>query len=154
MLQGVVALLDGGWSPTVRLGARGVARALGELEAEIMEVLWRGEAEVSCRDVCGRLPRTLSFNTVATVMNNLAAKGLLARSGRRRSYRYRAAVTRQEFAARLLQAVFRGFIEDFGELATAGFVEAAQAVEQERLRQLAAQLGVDPPDGPREKRDG
>lgn len=138
-------MVAGGWSPSVRLDARGVARVLGELEAEIMEIVWRRGGEISCRDVCDELPRRLSFNTVMTVMNNLAAKALLVRTGRRRSYRYHAALSREEFAARLLQAVFRGFIEDFGDLATAGFLEAAQAVQEDRLRQIARQLGVDPP---------
>lgn len=144
-------LFSEGWSPTVRLDARGVARALGELEAKIMEVVWRRDGEASCRDVCDELPRRLSFNTVATVMNNLAEKGLLVRTGRRRAYRYHAAVSREAFAARLVQVVFRGFIEDFGELATTGFIEAAQAVQEERLRQIARQIGVEPRVTQREK---
>ena len=133
-------MLSKGWLSSLRLDSQGVSRALGDLETEIMEVMWRHGEDASIRDVCERLGRPLSFNTVMTVMNNLAAKGLLIRSGRRRSYRYRAAVDRQQFASGLVTRVFRDLLADFGDVATAGFVEATDVMDEERLSELLAHL--------------
>ena len=128
------------WSPVLRLNAHGVARSLGDLEAEIMEVIWRRDAGLTIRDVSEGIGRPLSFNTVMTVMNILVKKGLLVRSGSRRSYVYRAALGREEFVTQLAQQVFRGLLEDFGDLAAAGFVEASDVIDEEHLNRLLERL--------------
>ena len=128
------------WSPVLRLNAHGVARGLGDLEAEIMEVVWRQDGDLTIRDVCDGIGRPLSFNTVMTVMNILMKKGLLVRSGSRRSYVYRAALGREEFVTHLAQQVFRGLLEDFGDLAAAGFIEASDVIDEVQLNSLLERM--------------
>ena len=128
------------WSPVLRLNAHGVARGLGDLEAEIMEVVWHQDGGVTIRDVCDGIGRPSSFNTVMTVMNILVKKGLLARSGSRRSYVYHAALSREEFVTQLAQQVFRGLLEDFGDLAAAGFIEASERIDDQHLTELLERL--------------
>ena len=62
-----------------RLDARGPARVLGQLEAEIMECLWLLE-QGRVADVCTQLGSKANYKTVMTVMNRLVEKRLLQRS--------------------------------------------------------------------------
>lgn len=128
------------WSRVLRLNVQGIARGLGDLEAEIMNAVWHQGRDVTIRNVCDGLQRPSSFNTVMTVMNNLVGKGLLTRSGSRRSYMYSAAVSREEFVTQLAQQVFRGLFEDFGEMAAVGFVEASESIDDESLAELLERL--------------
>ena len=63
-----------------RLRERHLRRVLGDLEADVMEVLWR-RGEASIREVWEELKRrrSITFNSIMTIMNRLVAKGLLRR---------------------------------------------------------------------------
>ena len=80
---------------------------LGELEALVMDVLWRSTEEMRVRDVMDRLDadRQPAYTTVMTVMDNLHRKGWLDRERRGRAYRYRAARSREEAAAQAVRAL-------------------------------------------------
>jgi len=77
----------------------GLAKVLGELELQIMEVLWRKDC-ATVRDVYERLKqsREVAYTTVMTVMSRLFEKGLLARDKVGNAYSYRATSSRDEFA--------------------------------------------------------
>jgi len=64
-------------------------RALGPLEAEIMEVVWQ-KREASVRDVFHVLSkrREIAYTTVLTVLRNLNRKGLLGRREGEHGYIY------------------------------------------------------------------
>ena len=76
----------------------------GDLEAEIMDVVWAAGGPIRVREVSEQLNRVrpLAFNTVQTVMENLYRKGWLGRQKEGRAYRYEAARTRDDYAAGLL----------------------------------------------------
>ena len=85
---------------------------LGDLQLEIMKVLWRlGSATVA--DVHGQLPaRRLAYTTVATMLRKMADRGLVAHeepSGEEQGRRfvYRPRVTERE--------VTRGMTDDLVE---------------------------------------
>lgn len=80
---------------------------LGDLEALVMDAVWRSEEELRVRDVMDRLDtdREPAYTTVMTVMDNLYRKGWLNRERRGRAYRYRAARSREEAAAEALRAL-------------------------------------------------
>lgn len=82
-------------------------RGLGELEAAVMDVLWRAEAPLKVRDVLDRLDtgKPLAYTTVMTVLDNLHRKSWVVREMDGRAYRYRPAHSRAEAAARALRAV-------------------------------------------------
>ncbi|MBE3590351.1 MAG: BlaI/MecI/CopY family transcriptional regulator [Firmicutes bacterium] len=118
-----------------KLDSTGLQRALGDLEAEVMEAVWqRGRASV--RDVQSALSRRLAFNTVMTVMNRLVAKGLLHRSGHRRAYIYTPTRSREQWLEELSRQVARGLVQDFGPYAVTQFVDALEDWDPAALEQL------------------
>ncbi len=125
-----------------RLDDGGLRRVLGELEALIMELVWDSPEPVTIREVTERVGRhqPLAFNTVMTVMNRLVAKGLLVRSGRRGSYTYRPALSREAFLEEAARSVAAGLVRDFGRLAVAQFVDVLAEEAPEALRELEQAL--------------
>src|SRR3954470_17599928 len=60
------------------LDSRGLARVLGDLEARIMDAVWRRGVS-TINDICGTLDPPTHYKTVLTVANRLVQKGLLTR---------------------------------------------------------------------------
>lgn len=71
---------------------------LGELELQIMEILWRQEEVLSVREVHEALlqDRPLAYTTVMTVLDRLAKKGIVSRVRDGRAWRYRSADSRAD----------------------------------------------------------
>ena len=109
-----------------------VAKVLGPLEAEVMQVLWNAAAPMSVRGVMSELNEgratPLAYTTVMTVMARLAEKGILRREANGRGYVYEA--TLPDVAAIAVRTVMR----DFGEAAVAQFVDEARADPKLRRR--------------------
>ncbi len=120
-----------------RLRGRRLGRVLGDLEAKVMEVLWR-RGSASIREVWDEVKRKrpLAFNTVMTVMNRLVEKELLRREDRRGSYRYRPRVDREVFLTRVSHDVAEALVQEFGDIAVAQFIEALEEVDPEKLAAL------------------
>ncbi|MFI7677498.1 BlaI/MecI/CopY family transcriptional regulator [Actinophytocola sp. NPDC049390] len=78
---------------------------LGELEAAVMDVLWRAAEPRKVRDVLDRLDRSLAYTTVMTVLDNLHRKQWVERELHGKAYLYRPTLTREEAAARALREV-------------------------------------------------
>lgn len=117
-----------------RLTGRQLNRVLGELEAKVMEAVWRrGSASVRevWEEVSRKHPRT--FNTVMTIMNRLTEKGLLRREDRRGSYRYVPRVDRETFLARISHEVAEALVHEFGDIAVAQFIEVLEDVDPKKL---------------------
>jgi predicted transcriptional regulator len=122
-----------------RLDHRGMARVFGELEAEVMEVVWR-RGEPTVAEVCEALGEDANYKTVMTVMNRLVAKGPLARRRDGRAYLYRAVETREAFQERVSRRVVEGLLQDFGALAVAQFVDALDSVDPRLVAELEARV--------------
>lgn len=68
-----------------------------------MEVLWDCPAQLCTRDVLEQLTtHSLAYTTVATVLTNLAKKGLVERLSAGRSWAYRPLCSRSQYAAGLM----------------------------------------------------
>jgi predicted transcriptional regulator len=80
-------------------------RGFGELEAVIMDILWRRDGPATVRDVLEHLraDREIAYTTVMTVMDNLHRKGWLRREREGRAYRYEPVATREEYSAGLMR---------------------------------------------------
>jgi predicted transcriptional regulator len=115
-------------------GARRV-RPFGELEAVIMELLWDAGEPRLVRDVVSDLQprRPLAYTTVMTVMDNLHGKGWLTRERDGRAWRYTPAMSRQTYAALLMNDALAGSADRAGALAR--FVEQIDAEDAEALAQ-------------------
>lgn len=122
-----------------RPNEKGLQKVFGELEAQIMEVVWR-RGRVTVQDVCGELHknRELAYATVKTVMNRLADKGYLKRRVKERAHSYEPVMGREEFLRRVSDEVLEGLFVDFGEPIRAHLVEALKARDVPGLARLEA----------------
>ncbi|RBM12177.1 penicillinase repressor [Prauserella sp. PE36] len=80
---------------------------LGELEAAVMDVLWRTDEPMKVRDVLEQLDtgKQLAYTTVMTVLDNLHRKEWVERELHGKAYYYEASFSREEAAAQSLRDV-------------------------------------------------
>ena len=141
------ALTIGAMSPLDRRSRRQresadpVARYLGELQAQVMQVFWSRDS-ATVREVVetmnARRKQPLAYTTLLTLATRLWSRGLLTREPDGRGFRYRAAKTRDELLAELSDELIDRLLADFGEIAVARLgtrLETLGAAEKERLRQ-------------------
>ncbi|SUA47471.1 BlaI/MecI/CopY family transcriptional regulator [Nocardia africana] len=107
---------------------------LGDLEAAVMDVIWRTDEPVRVREVLAGLgdERPLAYTTVMTVMDNVHRKGWLQRERRGRAYWYVPTRTRAEAAADELRAVLDAADNPDGVLLQ--FVRGVSEAESKALR--------------------
>lgn len=100
-----------------------------------MDLLWDADASRLVRDVVSDLHprRPLAYTTVMTVMDNLHRKGWLDRERDGRAWRYSTAVTREGYAARLMNDALEDSTNRAGALAR--FVEQIDADDAQALAQ-------------------
>ena len=93
----------------IRKGLGG--QSLGELEAQILDIVWELEPPVSTTQVFKVMypRRELSYSTIMLTMAKLARKGILAqeRTGDKKTdpFIYKTNITREEMGVSLLNAV-------------------------------------------------
>ncbi|MFH9002267.1 BlaI/MecI/CopY family transcriptional regulator [Streptomyces afghaniensis] len=80
-------------------------RRLGDLEAEIMDRLWRWGRPATVREVVDDINRMrpVAYTTVMTVADILHRKGLLRREKAGRAWLYEPERSREEYTAALMQ---------------------------------------------------
>ena len=83
--------------------------ALGRLEREVLEVVWRSE-KATVRDVLASLTRVAAYTTIMTTLDRLFKKGLLQRAREGRAFVYRAAFTRQEMETAVTSGLLRDLL--------------------------------------------
>lgn len=105
----------------------GLRKLLGDLEADIMQVIWsRGDAEVTVREVHEQLEasRTIAYTTVMTVMGNLARKKILTAERSGKAHRYRAMQSYEQFTEHAVGRIVDELMKDFSAPAIAHFARA------------------------------
>ncbi len=114
-----------------------LSNLLGSLELEVMDFMWQaGEATVRQVGEAISRKRPIAYTTVMTVMGHLVDKGLLTRTMEGKRYRYRLTQSKNEFLYQALQRMIRTLVNDFGDLAVAGFLGEISKIEPDRLDQL------------------
>jgi predicted transcriptional regulator len=112
---------------------------LHELEAEIMEEVWR-QGETTVKLVMDALNRKAkqprAYTTYMTVMRRLNDKGLLDRTRSGRHDAYVAMLTREQYQERRADAEVRGLVDEFGDVALAQFAKSLSTLDPARRRQL------------------
>src|SRR6266849_10763766 len=95
----------------------GIRKVLGDLEADIMEVIWARPADkgTTVRDVFEKLykGRSIAYTTVMTTMNRLAKKRLLRAEKRDQAFVYYANFTQDEFILRFVGRVLEDLLVSF-----------------------------------------
>ncbi len=118
-----------------KLDHAGLTRLFGDLEARVMEIIWQLR-EATVGDVLARLGDEYHYNTVMTVMSRLADKGVLTRRREGRAHVYTPVEDRDAFLARVSRDVAEGLLREFGTLAIAQFIDAADAIDPNLLAEL------------------
>jgi predicted transcriptional regulator len=115
-----------------------IARYLGELQAEVMEVFWRRDS-ATVREALDELntarEQKLAYSTVLTLLTRLWQRGFLSREAEGRGFRYQAARGRDELLAQLSDELIDRLLDDFGDIAVARLGERLDAARLEQLRQ-------------------
>lgn len=119
-------------------------RAAGELESQVLSVLWDAREPLSPGDVRDRLPQedgALSYSTVVTILTRLYEKGALARTRMGRAFHYSPVADRAGLAARRLtalldaqpdrRAVLSRFVHELGDSDEALLRELLAPVDQD-----------------------
>jgi predicted transcriptional regulator len=79
-----------------RKAAKSGRRRSGELEADVLAVLWASEVPLTPKQVQKKLDRPLAYTTVATILVRLGEKGMVERTRTPRGYTYRAVIEEGE----------------------------------------------------------
>ena len=121
---------------------KGIRRILGDLEAQIMEILWES-GPLTGREVWRRMHargRQRALTSVLTVLARLREKGLVTREEREGVYAYRADVTREALLDRAASVVLEGLLDtdEMGVVST--FVEKVARDHPAALERLRALL--------------
>ncbi len=124
----------------LHLDRPGIRAALGDLEAEIMEVVWArpvGEG-ITVREVWDEIhpQRAIMYTTVMNTMTRLARKGLLAAEREERAYVYRATTSREEFVDRFVGGALERLLVNFGGATLAHLKRLDDPTLQARLARL------------------
>jgi predicted transcriptional regulator len=112
---------------------------LGELEADVMEQLWR-QGEATVRTVLEAInagaEKARAYTTVMTVMGNLDRKGLLTRRREGKTDVYTPVMSRQEYHDARAQAEAGALVGRFGDAAYMAFAREIDRLDPEQRRQL------------------
>jgi predicted transcriptional regulator len=116
-----------------------VPPALHELEAEVMEELWRaGEASVRAvmQAVNKRAGKDRAYTTYMTVMARLHRKALLIRRREGKTDYYAPAYTREEYLTLRSRAAVEDLVAEYGDVALTHFAQQMAKLDPARRRAL------------------
>lgn len=127
---------------SVILGAMAyVTPFTGELQTQVMSALWRlGGGTVE--QVRSALPPRYrgAYNTIQTVLNRLAERGLLSRAKAGNAFEYRPVVSEAEYLSRSISKTLAGASMDARQAALAQLIGDLDKRELEDLQQLAKEM--------------
>ena len=110
--------------------------ATGELEANVMEILWSRGGWLTPGDVHQTLgeERDLAYTTVMTILVRLWRKGRLDRQRDGRAYAYQPLQTREEYAASRMEQMLLAAADR--PTALAHFVDTLDTADRDQLRRM------------------
>jgi len=116
----------------------GLGRALGDLEKDIMDILWL-KREATGKEVLTELrgSRSVAITTVLTVLDRLAKKGIVKKTKGESVYMYTAAFSKNEFTDMVSQEVLKGILDISKNSAVASFVNILAQTDPEELDRLS-----------------
>ncbi len=92
----------------------GIRKFFGDLEAEVMEIVWANHP-VTVKRVLYFLKkkRDYAYTTAMTALNRLTVKGYLKRVKQSHAYAYTPVMSREEFLEYAVKAITGGLLKDF-----------------------------------------
>ena len=111
---------------------------LGELEHEVMQVVWQ-HGPIHAEAVRERLGRQLKEATVRTVLRRLEAKNYLSHTVENRTFVYSAQESRPRVAARAVQRIVDWFCNGSVDEVLIGMVDS-QMLDKTQLEKLVKRI--------------
>lgn len=130
-----------GFANNFRPTKEGLGRAMGDLEKDIMDVLWlKGEATGKEIYEALKLSRHIAVTTALTVLDRLSAKGMVKKTKGESVYIYKPALTKDEFTDKVSHEVIRGVFDISASSAVASFVDLLAETDPKELDRLSELL--------------
>jgi predicted transcriptional regulator len=120
-----------------------MAPITGELQLQVMSAVWRlGRGNVE--QIRAELPPRYrgAYNTVQTVLNRLAERGLLSRRKAGNAIEYRPKLSEAEYLSRSIAHTLAGASTDARQAALARLIGNLREDEVDDLRRLARQMSA------------
>ena len=113
------------------------ANSLGDLETDVMSVVWeKGQATVQDVQQALRPRRPLAYTTVMTVMSRLAKKGLLKPRKVGRGYVYSPKASKEKIGTSMLRSLIQRFYDGASTKAIAHLLETEKEIDETELARL------------------
>lgn len=116
---------------------KGLRKILGDLETDIMEILWK-QNEMTVHDVHKKIlsQRSIAYTTVMTVMSRLEEKGLLRRVKEGNVFVYSPSIAKEQFTLSTVKKVINEILADFSTPALSSFVESLDEMDSDKIKEL------------------
>lgn len=128
----------------VRMDRPGIRKALGDLEAEIMELMWERApgSGMTVREVFEVLEqrRRIAYTTVMNTMARLARKKLLRAETGDQAYVYYPICSKSEFVSHFVEQIVTDLLVNFAGETTQSLARLADPQAAERARELLAEI--------------
>ncbi len=122
----------------------GIRQVLGDLEAEIMELVWARPSEqgTTVREVFEVLyeRRHLAYTTVQSTMHRLAKKRMLRAKTEEHAHIYYPVLTQEEFVSRIMGRVLEGLLSNFTGTTHEPHAASSDDHSTERMRRLLEEI--------------
>lgn len=116
---------------------KGIKNFLGDLEAEVMEVIWDLES-CSVRDVHENLcqKKEIAYTTVMTIMARLADKKILKKKMVKKAYYYQPRYDREKFVEVCVGGIIEGVAGKYTQPVLTCFVDKIAELDPDSLEEL------------------
>ncbi len=104
----------------------------GELEQEVINILWSADKSLKPVEVKGLIKKDLSYSTIKTVLSRLFEKGFLKRKKDGNVFMYSPKITKGQYVSKNLKNVFQSILGSYGHLAISQFVESIKDDKENR----------------------
>lgn len=115
------------------------SQVLGDLEKEIMEVMWANNQPLTVRIVYESISRKrkIAYTTVMTIMGRLTKKGFLKTKASGKAYIYQTALSKDKFLTKVSRQIIQNLISSFGDTAIAHFTKELEKIPADKKQKLA-----------------
>lgn len=127
-----------GFANIFRPARKGLGSALGDLEKDIMDILW-AKGGVTGKEALAEInySKKAAITTVLTVLDRLVKKGIVKKTKGESVYIYTPALTKDEFTDMVSNAVMRGVLDISASSAVASFVDVLAKIDPKELDRLS-----------------
>ncbi len=117
---------------------KGLEALFGELEAEIMQILWEKGA-LKGREIYEevRKKREIAYTTVLTVLERLSKKGFIKKKKGPRSTEFISSISKEDFKSLVTYQLIRSALNISESLAISNFIDIFSEMHPEELEKLS-----------------